>query len=317
MQKYLLLFGLLLSCTVWSSAQQDEHYTQFMYNKLWYNPAYAGSQGLPCFSFITRNQWLGLDGAPQAQSLAFDLPLLNSKSGVGGNIIRHSVAVTEEITLVGSYAYRFPLGPGVMGIGLSASVRYFQMNFSQTTATQQKEIDNAIPNDLQSKFLPNAGLGFYYHTDEFYAGFSMPRLLTNNIDLADDDGTISREVQHYYLMLGTVYGDESFKFLPQILLKYTPQAPFDADINMSFIIADQFTVGATYRLGGAKTSALGESIGILFSANVTEDFLVGISYDLTLTDLRDYQDGSVELALRFCIGEKSAGAKEYVNPRHF
>lgn len=317
MCKYLLISLIFLS-SLSLSAQQDEQYTQFMFNKLRYNAAYAGSNGMPCLTAIHRNQWIGLEGAPTSQIVSFDMPFLKNRIGVGGNIIRQSISVTENITMDGSYAYRIPLGPGVMGLGLQASLRYFRTDFSELEATQSIGSDGAIPVGIQSKFVPNFGLGFYYHTDEFYLGFSAPRLLQNNIDLADDQGVISREVQHLYLMGGVIIGEGDFKFLPQALIKYNPTIPFDADLNLSFILMDRITVGGTYRLGGSKERGFGESIGVLFSAQINDEFLMGVSYDATLSDLKDYQDGSIELALRVCFGNREdAPDKEYVNPRHF
>lgn len=301
-------------------AQQDEQYTQFMFNKLRYNPAYAGTQESPSITAIARKQWIGLDGAPQSQALTFDLPLLNNRVGVGGNIYRNTVAVTEKITFDGSYSYRVPLGTGIMGMGIQASLRFMSVDFSRLEGTQPISIDGAIPANYQSKFVPNFGLGFYYHTQQFYLGFSLPRFLKTNIDLADDDGVISREVQHYYLMSGMMFGDGDFKFLPQFLVKYTQSAPLDADVNLSFIFLDKITIGGTYRIGGARANPIGSSASGLFSMQVNDNILLGLSYDVTLTELRNYQDGSVELILRYHFGEgksKIVPNREYINPRHF
>lgn len=318
MIKQFLLFSLFFGLTWSAFAQQDEQYTQFMFNKLRYNAAYAGSNGTPSVTAIHRSQWIGLEGAPTAQIVSFDMPLLKNRIGVGGNIVRNVVAVTENITMDGSYAYRLPLGPGVMSLGLQASLRYFRTDFSDLKATQGISPDSSIPIGIQSKFVPNFGLGFYYHTDAFYLGFSAPRLLKNNIDLADDEGVISREIQHFYLMGGVIIGEGDFRFLPQLLIKYNPTIPFDADLNASFILLDRVTLGATYRLGGSKEKGFGESIGLLFSAQVNDNLLLGVSYDLTLSDLKDHQDGSIELALRVSFGNREdAPDKEYVNPRHF
>ncbi|MEM9885114.1 MAG: type IX secretion system membrane protein PorP/SprF [Bacteroidota bacterium] len=316
--KYLLFSLFFFACTFSSFAQQDEQYTQFMFNKLRYNAAYAGSNGSPSVTAIHRSQWIGLEGAPTSQVVSFDMPLLKNRIGVGGNVVRNVIGVSEAITIDGSYAYRIPLGPGIMGLGLQASLRYFNTDFTDLTATQPIGSDNAIPMGVQSKFVPNFGLGFYYHTEEFYLGFSAPRLLRNNIDLADDEGIISREIQHFYVMGGVIIGEDDFKFLPQMLIKYNPTVPFDADINASIILLDRITIGATYRLGGSKEKGFGESIGGLFSAQVNDDLLLGISYDATLSDLRNFQDGSIELALRISFGDREdAPDKEYVNPRHF
>lgn len=314
----LWLIVFLLSLAFTAQAQQDEQYTQFMFNKLWYNPAYAGSDGLPNLTLVARNQWIGLKGAPQSQALTFDLPLLNDRVGVGGNIVHNKIAVYEEMTVDGSYAYRLKLGQGIMGLGVQASVRFLRNDFTELEATQPVSSDGAIPVGIQSKFVPNFGMGFYYHTEAFYLGFSVPRLLNTNIDLADNSVEISREVQHFYLMGGVILGEKDFKFLPQVLVKYTPTAPLDADLNLSFILLDKITIGGTYRLGGAKENPIGESIGLVFASEINESLLLGLSYDLTLTPLKEYQDGSVEVALRYTFGNRSAKiGTEYTNPRHF
>lgn len=314
----LLILSTFCILSLTAVGQQDEQYTQFMFNKLRFNPAYAGSNGLPCFTAIARSQWIGLEGAPQTQGLTFDFPLLNNRIGVGGNIYRNSIAVSERFTFDGSYAYRVPLGDGIMSMGVQASIRFLSTDFSKVEGTQPVSADGAIPPSLQSKFVPNFGLGFYYHTDNFYLGFSVPRLLETNIDLADDIGIISREVQHFYLMGGTIIGEGDFKFLPQLLVKYTPTAPLDADINASFIILDKITLGATYRLGGSQSNGIGESIGALFAVDISENFLLGVSYDATLSELRNYQQGSIEAAIRYCFGSRSdVNDREYTNPRHF
>jgi len=312
---------LIYTCLVFSFsvvAQQDEQYTQFMFNKLWYNAAYAGSDGLPNLALVARNQWIGLKGAPQAQALTFDLPLLNDRVGVGGNIVHNKIAIFEELTVDGSYAYRVKLGQGIMGLGIQASVRFLRNDYTELAATQPIESDGSIPAGIQSKFVPNFGMGFYYHTDAFYLGFSVPRLLNSNIDLADNAVEISREVQHFYLMSGVIFGKDKVKFLPQVLLKYTPTAPLDADVNLSLILFDAVTIGGTYRLGGAKETPIGESIGIVFASEINDNLLLGLSYDLTLTPLKEYQDGSIEVALRYTFGNrKSKINTEYTNPRHF
>ena len=300
-------------------AQQEEQFTQFMHYKLGYNPAYAGSTGGARITTLVRQQWIGIDGAPQSQLITFNMAALDSKRlGVGGSLIRTSIGATERYTLEGDYAYRFELGNGYMGLGLSASVRMLRINFDEVRATQPKDTDSAIPAGYQSLYVPNFGAGLFYNTDNFYIGFSAPRLLQNSIDLADGEGTLTKEAAHYYGMTGFVIplkGDD-IKMQNHLLLKYVTGAPFDADVNISITFMNKFTGGLSYRIGGNKSNAFGESVSALFSAQVSRHILFGMAYDYTLSDLRDFNSGTAELFLHYIIGGRDEG-EIFENPRFF
>lgn len=299
-------------------AQQEVQNTQFFYFKQGYNPAYAGSREAFCVTGIYRNQWIGLEGAPETQILTFSVPLFNQRVGVGANVVRTTIGVTEMLTLDGIYTYRFRLGRGYLGAGIQGSLRSFSNNFqdSRVVATQPTTIDSSIPASDQQKLLFNVGAGLYYSSDRFYVGVSSPRLLKNNIDFDEENAVISQEAAHYYFMGGlTLPLNDNLKLRPQTLIKYADNAPLDADVNLSLIILDRYVVGATYRLGGSSTNGAGESIDVLMGMQLTPNLLFGISYDITLSELRDYNTGSIEATVQYCAG-KSEG-DEYINPRFF
>ncbi|MEL7020238.1 MAG: type IX secretion system membrane protein PorP/SprF [Bacteroidota bacterium] len=317
MKRYITFFVLCLLVVATATAQQDAQYTQFMFNKLVYNPGYGGSQNAACITAIVRNQWMGIEGAPQTQALSFNMPVSNQRVGVGGNIFRNTIGETENITVDASYAYRIPMGNGMLGLGAQASVRLFRVNFNRLTSTQPRGSDPAIPTGTQSKYLPNFGLGAYYTGETFYLGISMPRLLQNNIDFADDQTIISRESRHFYAMGGLLFPiNENLKLQPQVLLKLVTGAPFDADANLNLVILDRFTVGVSYRIGGSLVSGVGESVDMLVAAQVSENILLGVSYDITISGLQDYNTGSIEAAIRYCIGSGNS-IEDYSNPRFF
>lgn len=311
-----LFILILIGSTARLQAQQDEQYTQFMYNKLRYNPAFAGSDGQPSLGLVARNQWIGIDGAPQSQVINFDLPLASDRAGLGINLARTTIGMTQKITTDFAYAYRQEWLNGYFAMGLSASIRHLSTNFAQARPTQSN--DTAIPTGMQSKVVPNFGAGVYYHSETFYLGFSAPRLLKTNIDLSNDGGTISREVQHYYLMGGVVIGNEGVKAFPQALLKYTPNGPFDADLSLSFIFIDRLILGGTYRVGGSRQNSFGESLDVLFSVYISESVLLGLSYDITLSEFKRQTDGSIEASLRFSLGgDRSKVIRTIRDPRYF
>lgn len=314
---YLLILFSVLAC--WEiQAQQEDHFTQFMHNKLAFNPAYAGSTGSSRLTVMARQQWFGLEGAPEAQLITFN-SALNAKIGIGGSLVRSSIGVMDRYTLEGDYAYRFRLGNGYFGIGVSASIRLIQANLGELRANQPIEIDNAIPTGFQSRITPNFGGGFYYNSNDFYVGLSTPRFLRSDIDLSDDEGTIAKEDQHWYLMTGfnVRLVDDDIVMQPNFLLKYVEGAPFDADINLSFTFLEQYTFGVSYRLGGNKENNIGESLSGLLSARFGDKWMFGISYDYTLSDLQDYNSGSAELFIHHFFGGKSGKGATFDNPRFF
>ncbi|MCH2084290.1 MAG: type IX secretion system membrane protein PorP/SprF [Saprospiraceae bacterium] len=310
---FLLLFsfcGLMLG-------QQDEQYTQFMYNKMAFNAAYAGSGDGTCITALGKAQWLGFEGAPETQLVTFNMPLLNKRIGIGASIYRQTIGITENLSAEAVYAYRIRMGRGTLSLGVQGSVRLLRANFSEVEATQSVDQDGAIPNNIQSKFIPNFGAGVYFKSNSFYMGVSIPRLLENNIDFADTGDIISTEVRHMYLMGGfTIELNELVQMQPQLLLKYVAGAPFDGDINTNFIFDERYTIGASYRLGGSRTSGIGESVSLLLGLQISDDLFFGASYDMTLSELRKYNSGSVEAILFYCIGGRSQG-EEFISPRFF
>ena len=312
------IFSIIILClpVLMAYGQQDRQNTQFMQYKLGYNPGYAGANESTCIACLHRSQWLGLEGAPEFTTLSFNMPLFNQKVGIGANLERYKIGLFESYTLDGVYSYRVRMGQGSLGLGVQASVRSLGGNFRMATATEDKTADQSIPLTDENKILANFGAGLYYSSPRFYAGISIPRFLQNNVDFADENQVISREVNHFYFMGGVTFNlSDKAKLQPQTLIKYVANSPVDADINANLIINNRYIFGATYRLGGNKDNSSGESIDVLLAAQLTENLLFSMSYDFTLSDLRDYNSGSIEAAFHYCFG-KSQG-EEYTNPRFF
>ena len=292
----LLLF--VVSCQV-VQAQQDLHYTQFIFNKMAYNPAYAGSFESPALTAIYRKQWIGLEGSPETQVLSYNQRMLNNRVGIGGTLTRSVIGISRNITLDVPYAYRIPVKRGVLGMAIQFNVRHMYQNWADPRLNPALPFDNAIPTDAQSKFLVNFGCGIYYSGTNWYAGLGVPRLLDNNIDFLDLDNVLSREVQHFYGMVGRDFDiDDDIKITPQVLLKYAPGAPFDADFNVSALVKQKFYGGIGYRLG-SDTNGAGESVDLLLGMQATENLFFCLSYDIGLTQLYKYNSGTIEATVRW------------------
>lgn len=316
--KYLFTLAISIGFSVVLWSQQEEQYTQFMYYKLGYNPAFAGKDGSPSLSALARVQWAGFEGAPMTQLVTFNTPALNGRVGIGGTIARQTIGVSENYTADAAYAYHLRLGNGTLGIGIQASVRLFRINFSQTIGTQPIDTDPSIPMSDRSRYIPNFGAGLYYESKNTYVGFSIPRLLENNINLASSGGKLAKEIRHIYMMGGInlTLGD-NVEIQPQVLLKYVSGAPFDADVNMNFVFFNKFTTGLSYRLGGSSQTNTGESVSFLLGTRLTEQLILGLSYDMTLTELRRYNSGSYEGVLRFSFGGRKDRPADFEDPRFF
>ena len=319
---FLLSFALLLAFIC--QAQQDQQYTQFMYNKMGYNPAYAGSMGLICATGIVRSQWLGLEGAPNTQLISLDASLYEKRVGLGMNLVRHNIGITDRYDFDAAYAFHVPVGKGMLGIGIQGTARYLKANFAddRLIAIQAPSTDASIPAGMQTKLLPNFGAGLYYNDEKVYVGLSAPRLIENNIDFSQESAVISREIRHFYLMGGYLMDlSQDVQFHPQVLVKYAQNVPLDIDVNLSAILSQKYVVGATFRVGGSSDGSPIESIDILFSAQIMDHLIFGISYDVTVSSLKSYNSGSIEGMVRYCFkGNQSSSKKEeeeFLNPRFF
>ena len=308
---FLILLGSLFLLVQNLSAQQEDAFAQFMYYKQAINPAQTGSSQGINITGLVRNQWIGLSGAPKWQSLLFSMPLLNNRVGVGGNIYRHTVGITQITGLDGSYAYRLPVPRGFLSFGLQTSVRFMQQNFGLVTGTQPIEQDESIPIGLQSKYLPNFGAGVYYESKRAYVGLSVPRLLRSNIDFSDKGQLITRETQHYYFMAGaTIPLGESWELNPQTLWRYLPNAPFDADINLSAIFKKKISGGLSYRIGS-------ETAIVSTGLQMGDHLHLGMAFEASFSDIQKYNNGTAEVIIRYFLASKKGENAEAVTPRFY
>lgn len=310
---YRIFFLLFLSAGA-LHGQQEPMYTQFMFGKMLYNPGYAGSFESPTLLAVYRNQWIGLEGAPKTMALSYNQPLLNNRVGVGGNLVRNSVGINRTLTIDIAYSYRIALRRGYLGIGLQASMRHMYQDWadSRLVTTQPIGIDGAIPGEAKSKLLPNFGFGVFYTGPKWFAGLAAPRLVSNNIDFAEQGGVLSREVQHFNAMAGVSFDlGEQMELTPQLLMKYVIGAPFDVDVNVMGSYQRKFYLGATYRTGGDSGGA-GESIDALLGIQATKNLFFSLSYDIGLTKLRTYNNGSIEATTRWWFTPPEG--EEVINP---
>ncbi|MBL7472754.1 PorP/SprF family type IX secretion system membrane protein [Robertkochia sediminum] len=295
----IVLFGLAITAEV--QAQQDAQYTQYMYNTMSVNPAYTGSRGLMSITGLYRNQWLGLDGAPETQTLNVHTPLKRSKFGVGMSIINDKIGngVNQQTWFDGTVSYTVQTSyEGKLSFGLKVGGSLLNIDFTQLN--QYDDVEFTAADNIQNKFSPNIGAGVYYHTDNYYVGLSAPNLLAteyfndSNNENTDVSSYVAKERVSYYLIGGYVWDfDYRWKFKPAFLTKVVSGAPIQMDLSANFMYNDQLTVGLGYRLDAAITA--------MFGFQLSRTLAVGLAYDREITRLGGtaFNSGSFEFFLRY------------------
>ncbi|MCU0346624.1 MAG: type IX secretion system membrane protein PorP/SprF [Saprospiraceae bacterium] len=313
MKKLSTLVFVLLSLSVW--AQQEPHYTHFMYNQQLYNPAYVGSRNTPSFTALHRSQWIGFEGAPMSQVLSFQTPIMNQRAGVGGSISRYAIGVSYAWFGSAAYSYNLRLTEDLsLRLGLQATLEYFGIHFGDKRVVTVSQFDNSLnDNRFDDEYAANVGVGGYLtYKDMFYIGASAPQLYPNDVGLNDLSRVTAKIAPHrYYSMGAAIPVSDKVELMPNFLVKWVSNSPIDLDVNLSVRYMQKLTAGVSYRAGGDGN---GDSVDGLVFFQVTPKFGVGIGYDYTLSKIREFQSGSAEVLLRYDLRTDEGDLE---NPRYF
>lgn len=304
--KLKIVFVLFLAVfTLQSNAQQDPQYTNYMFNTLSVNSAYAGSRGHLSVTALHRTQWVGIEGAPQTQSLTVESPIGNNL-GLGVAIIHDKLGPSREMYLDGNLSYTIRLNnKSRLSFGLKAGARLLNVDLFDGFQT------NADVSSINNRFLPTVGAGMYWRNEKTYIGISVPNFLTKEHFDRDSFNSntfeVSAERLHYFLIAGKVFDlSDSVKFKPAFLGKFVVGAPAIVDLSANFMLYDKFRIGAAYRWD--------DSFSGLIGLQLTPKLLLGYAYDLTTTRLGDFNSGTHEIMLRFELLTKE---KQLKSPRFF
>ncbi len=325
MRKLLLAFAFMVVYSLNANAQQEVRYTKFIFNKLAFNPAYAGSVEGFDLTALFRRQWVNIPGSPTSATLSGHTGLgINKKVGVGAFIEYDKIGVHNSLDFQMTYSYRFLLGESRLAVGLQGGI--FNMRSDWGAVTGDDLVDGTDPafNNLpSSELLPNFGVGLYYYKpNSFYVGASVPRLLENELESVS---RLAHQYRHYYAMAGVVFGGDKFKVKPSTLVKMVPSnAPVQVDANLMFLIRDVFWIGGTYRAAVGNTYTLADGTNGSFIQSESVDFIaaflmkkglrIGYAYDLTLSPLGMYTSGSHEVMLGYSFVGKGPRIR---TPRYF
>ena len=302
--KHYILAITLFSCTI-SVAQQLPQFTQYMYNTIAVNPAYAGSREALSIVGLHRSQWVGFQGGPITQTLSIHTPLRNDRIGVGLSFIEDDLGPENFTYVYGDFSYAIPTGTtGKLAFGLKAGFTQYSLD---ADFRQSESFDPSI-RGIEDRWTPNIGLGAYWSTDRIYFGLSTPRVL--NTDRNKEEGFEALERLSYYFTGGFVIDlSKSIKLKPAALVKATNGAPLSYDFTANFLFNEKFWLGGSYRLN-EQTAAIGGIVDF----QVSRQLRIGYAYEKPLSDIASYTTGTHEILLIYEFKFLSSKLK---SPRYF
>lgn len=323
-----LVAGLSLSK---SFAQQNIQFTQYIFNSLSVNPAYAGYKEEWFAQLALRDQWTGLQGAPKTGQLSIDgiIDPHRNNMGVGLQITADKLGAQGATSVYGNYAYRLRLDEmDTRRLSIGVGFGFSQYSLDGAKLQSVNPDDPALPYGKESETVPDLRVGVYYSSPTFYAGVSVMDLFSHGLKESffkqeNNPFTIERK-RHFYFIAGTVVDlDHDLKLRPSILIKEDFKGPTSIDLNAMFIFADQFWIGGGYRTGLQvlnreynvdKNLSKKNSFSAVAQFYVNQNLRIGYSYDYIVSQLSSLQNGTHEITLGITFPRKG---QRILTPRYF
>jgi type IX secretion system PorP/SprF family membrane protein len=284
------IFFLLIPLSI--SAQQAPVTSQYVLNPLSINPAYAGNRGALNLAAFYRKQWTGIPGAPETVTFAADAPFLDSKLGLGFILTSDKIGVTKETHFMTNYSYKISTDKGILSFGLGAGLVTTNTKWSDLVVLDPGDENYLV--DSRVFVLPDFSFGVYYTTENFYAGFSIPKLVGYKFDLDKSKYNLQFKPGNYNYLLNAGYTyalNEKTKLLPSALVGLSSGEKIILDLNGYVSFNDRFWVGASYRNK--------RSVGVLAQFAINNQLKIAYTYDFVLGKLGLYSNGSHEIMLRY------------------
>lgn len=311
MKKRILVFVIFTMFTVLSQAQQDPHYTQYMYNMNVMNPAYAGSKEALSVGLLYRQQWVSVDGAPKSATLSLHSPV-GKKVGLGLSVISDKIGPVEENNVYGDFSYTLNLGgDNRLALGLKSGLTFHKVGlFSEIgNGYVQQQNDLAFRENTSNVYF-NIGSGLFYYSKKYYVAASVPNMLEAKHLVVKDNGSeyqFGSDKQHFFVTGGYVFDlSTNTKLKPSFMAKSAFGTPVSLDLSANALFFEKFEAGLTYRLE--------DSFGGMVNFAITPSLRVGYAYDHITSKLNVTTPASHEFMLLFDLNSMK---KVSVSPRFF
>ncbi len=300
-RRYKTLVLMMSFCSIIASyGQQEPQFTQYMHNAISVNPAYAGSRDMLSAGLVHRTQWVGIDGAPTSQTLFIHSPIPYRNLGVGVSMVNDKIGATSRTWVNADFSYRIKLNQqSELSLGLKGGLTSSRALLSDLYVTETGDITQF---DYKSGLRPNFGFGVYYSSETTYLGFAVPKLLNNRYITSQDV-----ERYHYFFIAGHVFDlSQGVKLKGSILTKVVEGAPLSLDLSANFLFQEKWWVGCAYRVN--------ESVSLLTAFQLSNQWLLGYSYDYSIAGFRSINGGSHELMLTYDL---NVSKRRVLSPRYF
>jgi len=294
-QTHKRIFSTLVASFVFatmSMAQQYPVFTQYYFNELVINPAYAGAQVQFSATTMYRNQWVNFPGAPRTINFSAHSSFMKNKVGLGLMVNHDEIGSYKNQHIFGSYSYKIHFNKATLSMGIQAGVNILGADFSKLSL--QEINDESFANTV-NRLKPNFGAGLYYNRKNFFLGFSVPFLINNVVATSTEDLLAQiKEARYYFLRGGTVLPltrNKNVKLNPSFLIRTQEGQPLSFDANIAFIFYDVFSIGESFRFG--------DSFMTFLDLKITEQIHFSYSYDWTQSEIQRFSNGSHEFVLNF------------------
>ena len=279
--------------------QQSSIYSQYMFNGLAINPAYAGHDNLLSMTALARIQSVGLEGAPTTQTFSAHAPIVKDKAGVGLQFFHENIGVTDQTGVYASYSYKIKVAKYSLAFGLQAGVNFYKTQYTRLSVLNPG--DPVLAND-ENTVTPNFGSGVLLTNERLYVGVSMPQMLS-----AGDEEKILVQERPFMVYGGYTFTlSPNLKLTPSSLVKITNGRPVEWNINANLIMKDILWVGVSFRPVNAVVAML--------QFQLTDQLSFGYGYDITLGELSSIESGSHEFMLNYRF---RFSQKDVISPRYF
>ena len=322
---FIFLFIMLLSFTE-VSAQQTVQFSQYVFNGLAVNPAYAGYKEDWTLNLSSRLQWTGFAGAPKTATTSIDGVTDGDNKNVGVGLIftEDNLGPENTLSVYLNYAYRLRLDDDDtrrLSFGLAFGGAQYRLNGSELSAIDIG--DSSVPVGTESRFTPDFRFGAYYYSPNIYVGASVFNLLANTLkDITTSTPLISQQQTVYLTAGGLIPLSEFVGFKPSVLIKEDFKGPTNIDLTGCLAFNNSIWLGGSYRTGVAiwnknnLQSSLenADAVSAIAEFYINDHFRIGYSFDFTISKLANYQNGSHELSLSISFPRKKV---RIASPRYF
>ncbi len=299
----LMLSAWFFACTS-LFAQQEQMYSQYMFNMTQINPAYVGNRAFNNVTALYRKQWVSIPGSPSTASLSWDKRQKGSNVGYGLQIYNDQLGIESTAGVQGFYSYRIPMDNSFLSFGISGGVVNYRADFSTVETTSGND---PLFQQTVNGWLPTAGIGVLYATPSWYAGFSAPALLHTKVD-TDNPQATTTNFNHYFLTGGYIFElSDVIKLKPSVLFKAVQGAPLQFDFNLNAWVQNMVGLGLSYRVGDAVVG--------LVEVQISPEFRLGYAYDYVTSNLKNYSNGTHELMLRYEFNSEKT--ERVMSPRYY